>query len=113
MPVKTYFSHYWKHVFQVVETLMVVLMGLLMFLLQETGFELMQTDLPTKKDACCFCNNSFFPFGENIFQIVEALILSVGKTVILPLVETYYITFKDWLPSNENIPIRENTCFYL
>ena len=47
-----------------VETFMVVLMSLLIFL--ESAFEVMQTDLPTSTDPCCFCNNSF-SICENIF----------------------------------------------
>ena len=85
---KNYFSHYWKHVFQLVETMMVAVMGFLMFLLQETGLEVMQTDHPTSTDPCYFYNNSFFT-SENTFPPVEALILSAGKTLTILLV--YFI----------------------
>ena len=43
---KNYFYQYWKRTYQIVETLIVLLIGLFIFL-QETGFEIMQTNLPT------------------------------------------------------------------
>ena len=68
---KNYFAQYWRHIFQLVETLLVEVMGLLKCLIQETRFEAMQTSLPTSRDSIYFSSNSF-SIGRNIFQTVEA-----------------------------------------
>ena len=57
---------------------MVVLIGSL----KETGFEVVQTDLLTKNR---------FPIGENMFPLLETLMLLVKKTVTFQLTRTYFI----------------------
>ena len=50
--------------------------------LKETGFEVVQTDLLTKNR---------FPIGENMFPLLETLMLLVKKTVTFQLTRTYFI----------------------
>ena len=42
---KNYFSQYWKDMFRVVKTLMAGIKGLLILLLREKDFEVIETDL--------------------------------------------------------------------
>ena len=66
---------------------MFVVMRLLIFLLEDTSFEIRQTDIPTSRDPCYYCNNSFCT-GGNISLLVEALFFSERKKAIFPLAET-------------------------
>ena len=72
-------------------------MGLLIYSLQETDFQVIQTDLLTSRDAHYFFGHSF-SIGRNIFQIVKELILSLGKTVMFPLAETYLLHLETGYP---------------
>ena len=58
--------------------------------LEETVFEVVQTDLRTSRDVCFICKNSF-PIGEKMFPLLEILMLLVKKTVIFQLTKTYFI----------------------
>ena len=81
--------------------MMAVVLTSATFIIQETGFGVVQTNLPTSRDTYYFCNKSFpifrFVYG-NIFLLVETWIPSVGKTVVLPMMET-------------DIPKNESICF--
>ena len=58
--------------------------------LEETVFEVVQTDLRTSRDECFICKNSF-PIGEKMFPLLKILMLLVKKTVIFQLTKTYFI----------------------
>ena len=58
--------------------------------LEETVFEVVQTDLRTSRDVCFICKNSF-PIGEKMFPLLKILMLLVKKTVIFQLTKTYFI----------------------
>ena len=58
--------------------------------LEETVFEVVQTDLRTSRDVCFICKNSF-PIGEKMFPLLKILMLLVKKTVIFHLIKTYFI----------------------
>ena len=58
--------------------------------LEETVFEVVQTDLRTSRDVCFICKNSF-PIGEKMFPLLKILMLLVKKTVIFHLTKTYFI----------------------
>lgn len=105
---KNCFCHYWKHVFQLVETLIVVAIGLLVFLLQETGR---------------FWSNE--TTSGNILPLVETLIVSLGwrfcclKYSLLhletdyPVAERYFSVKVLFLGSGAIIPNSGNTLIYL
>ena len=52
--------------------LLIGAMGLLILPFRETGFEVMESDLPTSSNPCYIFNNGFSICG-NIFKIVETL----------------------------------------
>ena len=58
--------------------------------LEETVFEVVQTDLRTSRDVCFICKNSF-PIGEKMFPLLKILMLLVKKTLIFQLTKTYFI----------------------
>ena len=58
--------------------------------LEETVFEVVQTDLRTSRDVCFICKNSF-PIGEKMFPLLKILMLLVKKTVIFQFTKTYFI----------------------
>ena len=53
----------------------------------------MQTYLLTRRDTYYCCNNITVATTllHNVYQILEALILLVGKTIIILLAETWFI----------------------
>ena len=127
---KNYFFHGWKHIFQLVETLMAEVMVLLMFLLQETSivktiiFPLAETYFITFAHWLPNSGNVFpsnwstylclhelsFPVVEiylhqwkRIFLLVKTIVPSTGNVTLISA-KTHFILW-NIIPTSENILI--------
>ena len=61
------------------ETLVVAVIGSLVFLSEETGFDVVQTDFPNGREIFFFFGNNSFPIGGSIFPLLKTLTLLGGK----------------------------------
>ena len=64
---KNYFFHQWKQIFLLVKTLVVVVIGSLVFLSEKAGFDVVQTDFFSSREICFFVT-IVFPLVEIFFH---------------------------------------------